>query len=609
MNALKNILLATALAFASSAFSVQYYVCSTGGSDGNAGTSSSAPWSTLTNVNDGTNYAKNSAIFSFCGGGSWTGKIQPPNDGLTYNVYNALPNFVGIATLSGNTLTVVSGGGGPIGIGSKVTMTGLPTCSGGAQCPVYVSALGTGTGGTGTYTVNVPSDVAVAVSTAVTITGAPPKIQGSGSDYALNINARNNTTVNGLAFLNAAYNVGFVQTSFQGISSGSIKNSVFGVTAASGSAKPLQFITSGGFNLRGVTFRDNFVFGPSYATTSTGQGIYFYHGPEKFYDFLIKGNAFYNIGGIGIQIVGSSMTMVTTNTSSPYGFDFDANYFVNIAGAGFVSTNSGLFSSPNQSYVRNNTASNIGTSGTPNVNALQLQWAKNVIVTGNTVTNVYTSAPDGDILEIDWAWLDSSHKSDGVIVSYNRLSGANAGGVTSCVQVVRATNTQVFGNVCSNSSVGFSNTHVGSSGTVFYNNTAYGLTAACGNLDDGATGDPSGQTTWYNNIFANCGSYTYRVANGSTAPTETNSVYFGNDLIIRNTQTNTSIPISAKSVVSDPKFKNAAAGDFHILRGSPAIGLGIWTDSTRQYQTDIDGFRTTNPKPDAGAYFYRPGAP
>lgn len=604
MSTLKNILFAAALCFASAAFGVQYYVCSTGGDDGNAGTSQAAPWATLTNVNNVT-YATSSAVFSFCGGGSWSGKLQPPSDGMTYNVYNKLADFVGTATVSGNTLTVLSGSGGTIGIGSKVALSGLPACSGGQQCPVYVSALITGTGAAGTYTVNVPTEIAVAEPVSVTITGAPPKIQGSGADYALYINARNNTTINGLAFLNAGYNVGYAQTSFQGISSGSITNSVFGVTSASGSAKVFQFIEAG-FDLRGIVFSNNFLFGPSYSTASTQQGIYWFHGSKKFYNFTISNNALFNIGGTGMQIVGSSMATVDANNSSPYGFDFDANYFVNIAGAGVLATNSGLFSSPAQSYIRNNTAYNVGTSDSPNVNAVQLQWGKNVIVTGNNINNVYTSVPDGDIIEVDWAFNDSAHKSDGTIVSYNYLSGAKAGGVTSCVQVVQAVNTTVFGNVCTDSSVGFSNTHVGSSGSVFYNNTAYGMTQACGNLDDGGTGEPSGPTTWYNNMFANCGAYTYRVANGSTAPTESYSVYFGNELIIHNTQTNTSVPMSGTSVVGDPKFKSATLGDFHLLKGSPAINRGIWTDNYRQYQKDIDGYRTTKPRPDAGAFFYRP---
>jgi len=597
----KILIFVAAIFISSVAGAAQYYVCSSGGNDSNDGLSTGAPWASLSKANT----AVAGSVVSFCGGGVWNGQLTPAADSITYNVYNKLTDFTGTASVSGSTLTVHSGSGGDIGVGSKVTLPGLPTCKGG-QCATYVAAVLTGSGGVGTYKINLQDDFVVPIGN-VTITGKPPTIVGSGAAYALNINARNNTSINGLAFLNAAFGVAFVQTSFQGIASGSITNSVFGVTTPSSTAQPIQFVTSG-YEMRGVTFSDNFMFGTSYATNSTKQGMYFYHGAQKFYNFTIARNSFYNIGGNGIQIVGSSMSDITSNNASPYGFDIDANYFVNTAGAGIIGTNSGLASTPNQSYIRNNKAYNVGLPTVDHVNGLQLQWARGVIVTGNDIRNVFTSFPDGDIYEIDWAWVDASHLSDGVVLSYNYGSGAKAGAVTSCIQVIRAINTSVYGNVCYDNSVGISHTHATTTyNNVFWNNTVHKASTACGNLDDGGYGDPSGPSVWYNNILSDCGLYTYRVANGSTPPTESYSVYFGNTKIIWNSSGGVvAAAMSNTSVIGDPMFVSPGSGNLHIKPGSAALGLGVWTGNLQQYQTDFDGYKSTKPKPDAGAFFYKP---
>jgi hypothetical protein len=58
-----------------------------------------------------------------------------------------LDGAVGLATLSGTTMTVSSVNGGTFKVGQTVTGTGITTCT--------ISALGTGTGGAGTYTLSV----------------------------------------------------------------------------------------------------------------------------------------------------------------------------------------------------------------------------------------------------------------------------------------------------------------------------------------------------------------------------------------------------------------------------------------------------------------------
>lgn len=600
---MRPILLAVALLL-SSTFScaATYYVCSTGGLDGNDGLSTGAAWATITKANT----AAGGSTVSFCGGGTWSGRLAPGGDSITYNVYNALSDFVGTATVSGNTLTVLSGSGGAIGIGSRITMSGLAACVGGTQCPTYVTGYGSGSGGTGTYQINAyASDISTA--TAITLTGKPPTITGSGADYALYVNARTATSITGLAFLNSGYTVASIETSFQAIGSGTFRSNVFGLTGSAATAKGVQFLTNT-YNMFGVTFDQNLIFDQSYSSASQAQGMYFYHADKRFYNFTISQNAFYNVRGPGIQVVGSSMAVVDANVSYPYGFDIDSNYFLN-TGAAIISTNSGMGSAPTQSRFRRNYARNVGTLSTPNVNAVQGQFLQSTIIEYNDIANVYTSVPDGDILEIDWAWVDTAdnHNSQNVIIRYNTLSGANSGVVSSCIQVYAGVNTTVYGNTCTDASAGISNTRGHSTGNVYYNNTIYGTTTACANLDDGATGSPSPATTWYNNIMSTCGTNGIRIANGSTAPTETNNVYWGNATIIRDITTPQTISINSTSVYGNPLFVDPENADFRLRRGSAAIGVGKWPSYDLQYLSDMTGFRTSNPTPDAGALFYQPG--
>jgi hypothetical protein len=69
------------IASASATTCTVYYVSSSSGSDSNSGCSSSAPWASLTNVND-TTFAAGAEIL-FQDGGSWTGTLHPLGSGTS----------------------------------------------------------------------------------------------------------------------------------------------------------------------------------------------------------------------------------------------------------------------------------------------------------------------------------------------------------------------------------------------------------------------------------------------------------------------------------------------------------------------------------------------
>src|SRR5258708_12848247 len=52
-------------------------------------------------------------------------------------------------------------------------------------------------------------------------------------------------------------------------------------------------------------------------------------------------------------------------------------------------------------------------------------------------------------------------------------------------------------------------------------------------------------------------------------------------------------------IMADPKFANAAAGDYHLQSGSPAIGAGA---AAYAPSTDLDGKPRSTTPPSIGAY-------
>ncbi len=106
------------LSCATFAHAATYYVSSSGGSDSNAGTSSAAPWQTLSKVNATTFAAGDSILFK--AGDTFTGTIIPKSAGtlaskITYGSYGS------------GAKPVISGWGTPITAWTEVNTSGTPT--------------------------------------------------------------------------------------------------------------------------------------------------------------------------------------------------------------------------------------------------------------------------------------------------------------------------------------------------------------------------------------------------------------------------------------------------------------------------------------------------
>jgi hypothetical protein len=97
--------LASSLAYTSPARATDYYVDNVSGSDGNAGTSTAAPWASLRKVN-GAALLPGDTI-SFRRGGTWRGELvtkggTQSGGAVTYGAYGtgAKPRLLGSASLS-----------------------------------------------------------------------------------------------------------------------------------------------------------------------------------------------------------------------------------------------------------------------------------------------------------------------------------------------------------------------------------------------------------------------------------------------------------------------------------------------------------------------------
>jgi len=88
-------------------------------------------------------------------------------------VYTAAGSATFTGSISGATLTVISGLSGTVAVGQQVTGSGVASSTQGV--PPVITALGTGTGGVGTYFISVPQTVA---STSLSTFGTGAKITG-----------------------------------------------------------------------------------------------------------------------------------------------------------------------------------------------------------------------------------------------------------------------------------------------------------------------------------------------------------------------------------------------------------------------------------------------
>ncbi len=117
-----------------------------------------------------------------------------------------------------------------------------------------------------------------------------------------------------------------------------------------------------------------------------------------------------------------------------------------------------------------------------------------------------------------------------------------------------------------------------------------------GSGDSGSSSTTGNYITAANNIVTNSvrGIYEY----GTTGP---NNVYVDN-LLYNNTQFNVQLQnglVATGTISADPKFVNAAGGDYHLQSGSPAIGAG---SAAYAPSTDLAGTPRSTTAPSIGAY-------
>jgi Right handed beta helix region len=168
---------------------------------------------------------------------------------------------------------------------------------------------------------------------------------------------------------------------------------------------------------------------------------------------------------------------------------------------------------------------------------------------------------------------------DNAIVRRNRVERARTGGIISF-----GTGNQVYNNVfANNEDVGFGN-QGGSqqTPTLFYGNTFVG------NRAGGVAVFNGGSAVLKNNIFSNTGSASVNNG-GSFSGSQSNLCYNSSG--------------SACTLTGDPRFTNAAGGDYHLQAGSPAIDAGVSFSSS--FSIDIDKIlRPQGAGFDLGAYEY-----
>jgi hypothetical protein len=216
------------------------------------------------------------------------------------------------------------------------------------------------------------------------------------------------------------------------------------------------------------------------------------------------------------------------NNASPYDVLIEGNRIIDTYGYGIV-FQSGLKSGTGTtSYVRNNYLEDIGKTNSPNVNGIQLSWCHDLIVEKNTINKVTTSKPDGHGIIADWAWRDNNYLSDGVIIRENTIYGLDSlncdFALSAGINVYKAKNTIVHHNVSYNNCVGFKLTRPESTGTLFYNNTAYGNILSNVRVDLSAPA-----SVWKNNIFDGGGITPYGVFTANTGtvfPTMSNNIFY-----------------------------------------------------------------------------------
>jgi len=246
-----------------------------------------------------------------------------------------------------------------------------------------------------------------------------------------------------------------------------------------------------------------------------------------------------------------------------------------------------LDDNPNNLIARNSIIDS-GDADAYSTNTLQMH-ALFVIIEDNYINGVKKDGTgDGHAIVLDWV-ANPGHATnthaDGCIVRRNYITNALEG---SGLDVYVAKNTEVYNNVIVGNDRGIVIRRITNTGNVFYGNTI------SDNVSSGVfLWDNVPATTWANNIITGNGAYGFEVTNGSTNPTETYTLHYGNTNGFSNT-----FRADATDINSDPKFVDSANGDYSLQTTSPCrdAGTSIAGDVALTYgHRDTTDWSTTPP--------------
>ncbi len=423
-------------------------------------------------------------------------------------------------------------------------------------------------------------------------TGAKPVVIGPGSNgRAFTSIPYARTVVDGIEFHNADAPVMEFTSTFQAADAPTVKNCK--VVGTGTDATGIRVNSDNGYSISNVLIGGS---GQGNEITATGVCVMLAPGTsDTLIDPVVSYNNIHDCGAAAIQSYGPGSVYI-----SPYGMNISHNTITNITRQA-IYIQGGLQDVPGHlNYIGYNTATNIGTLSTANINAFQLNWINRAIIEHNTIANVYTSLPDGDGIELDKAWTTSgANLSTNLTVRYNTVTGCKSGSSSQSagISAVACTNSQIYYNICYDNHIGISHSTPYTSGNVFYNNVMdsnnYG--ALRGDYYE-HIGPPV--SIWKNNIFSNNAVYGFAMDQWSSGPTESYNLWYNNPANINRNVSGT-ISIDATDIVGNPEFRGPV--DFHLLDGSPAMYAGTDVGVT----SDLDGNpvpKNIGGRPSIGAY-------